>query len=244
VSKQGNGLARSAHLLQLFRREASDPDAFYSFLARDTVECLGRFAPLQGAIAIDIGGGPGYTAEALRAVGAHCTVVEFAADELTLHGRIPVEAVRGDAQRLPFRDGAIDVVHSSNVIEHLPDWRAMLGEMVRVLRPDAGTGYLSFSNWFSPWGGHETSPWHYLGGGFAARRYERHYGTPPKNAFGSTLYRLDIGPVLQWFREHDEVDVRWVAPRYLPEWLRWIVEVPGAREFLTWNLAVVFGRSG
>jgi SAM-dependent methyltransferase len=242
VAKHRNGLARSAHLLQLFRREASNPDAFYSFLAQDTVACLERFVSLDGALAVDIGGGPGYMAEALRRVGTRCVVVEFSQDELTLHGRTPVYAVRGDAQLLPFRDGSVDLVHSSNVIEHLEDWRAMLREMVRVLRPGGGTAYLSFGNWFSPWGGHETSPWHYLGGGFAARRYERHYGRPPKNAFGSSLYRLDIGPVLRWFREQHDVEVRWVAPRYLPDWMRWIVEVPGAREFLTWNIGIVFGR--
>jgi SAM-dependent methyltransferase len=243
MAKQRNGVARSAHLVQLFRREATDPDAFYSFLATDTLGCLEQFTSIAGSVAIDIGGGPGYTAEALRQAGATCAVVEYSKDELTLHGRTPVDAVQADATALPFADGSVDLVHSSNVIEHLQDWKAMLREMTRVLRPETGTAYLSFGNWFSPWGGHETSPWHYLGGAYAVRRYERHYGRPPKNAYGSTLYRLDIGPVLRWFRERDDVEVRWVAPRYLPDWMRWIVDVPGAREFLTWNIAIVFTRT-
>jgi len=242
VTKQRNGVARSVHLVQLFRHEATDPDAFYTFLADDTVECLEGFRSLAGSMAIDIGGGPGYTARALRSAGARCAVVEYSADELTLHGKTPVDAVQGDAQRLPFRDGSVDLVHSSNVIEHLPDWRAMLGEMVRVLRPGTGVGYLSFGNWFSPWGGHETSPWHYFGGDYAVRRYEQHYGRPPKNKFGTSLFRLDLAPVLRWFEEHDGVEVLSVAPRYLPDWMRWVVKVPGVREVVTWNVAIVFTR--
>ena len=128
---------------------------------------------------------------------------------------VTIDAVQGDAQCLPFRDGSVDLVHSSNVIEHLVDWRAMLAEMVRVLRPGTGVGYLSFSNWFSPWGGHETSPWHYVGGDYAVRRYERRYGRPPKNEYGSSLFRLDLAPVLRWFEDCDDVEVRWIAPRYL-----------------------------
>jgi SAM-dependent methyltransferase len=229
-------------LLRLFRREASDPDTFYTFLAADTLRSLEPFIDVRGAAAIDIGGGPGYTAEALRASGAECAIVEYSMDELTLHGRTPVNALQGDARRLPFREGSIDLVHSSNVIEHLEDWPAMLGEMTRLLRPLTGVGYLSFGNWFSPWGGHETSPWHYLGGHYAARRYERHYGSEPKNCYGSSLFRLDIGPVLQWFEERRDVEVIWVAPRYLPDWMHWIVRLPGVREFLTWNIVIVFRR--
>jgi arabinofuranan 3-O-arabinosyltransferase len=33
-------------------------------------------------------------------------------------------------------------------------------------------------------------------------------------------------------------------PRYYPRWLRWVVEVPVARELLTWNLLVVLRRTG
>jgi hypothetical protein len=32
-------------------------------------------------------------------------------------------------------------------------------------------------------------------------------------------------------------------PRYYPRWLRWVIEVPVARELLTWNLLVVLRRT-
>ncbi|MCU0561212.1 MAG: class I SAM-dependent methyltransferase [Desulfobacterales bacterium] len=37
---------------------------------------------------------------------------------------------------LPFPDVSFDVVHTSELIEHLPDTRAFLQECLRVLRPD------------------------------------------------------------------------------------------------------------
>jgi SAM-dependent methyltransferase len=235
------GIARSVHLFTLFRKEPVDPDTFYYYLAADTLRTVRRYIDPSGRVAIDIGGGPGYTAEALKGAGASCHVVEYSAAELELHDRSPDSAARGDGQALPMRDGAASLVHSSNVLEHVPDWRAMLGEMVRVLEP-GGIGYLTFTNWYSPWGGHETSPWHYLGGRRAVERYKRRTGEDPKNEFGVSLFRLDISDVLTWFEDCPDVDVLWTGSRYLPEWMRWIVRVPVVRELVTWNLAVVFRR--
>ena len=41
----------------------------------------------------------------------------------------------GDALRLPFADATFDVVICSEVLEHLPDYRGALREILRVLRP-------------------------------------------------------------------------------------------------------------
>jgi len=43
--------------------------------------------------------------------------------------------VRADLTRIPFPDAAFDLVASFDVFESLPDDRAVLGEMVRVLKP-------------------------------------------------------------------------------------------------------------
>jgi SAM-dependent methyltransferase len=178
----------------------------------------------------------------LRAAGAHCIVADYSVDELGLHNRRPEFAVQSDARALPLRDGTMRIVHSSNVLEHVPEWEAMLGEMVRVLEPDLGLGYLTFTNWFSPWGGHETSPYHYLGGRRAAERYERRYGHPPKNEFGVSLFRLDIREVLDWFHARDDVEIVWLGPRYWPRWMRWLSRVNGVREVASWNTVVMFRR--
>ncbi|MHB1552743.1 MAG: class I SAM-dependent methyltransferase [Acidimicrobiales bacterium] len=44
-------------------------------------------------------------------------------------------AVRGDALRLPFEDGAFDRVIAAEVLEHIPQDTAAMAELARVLRP-------------------------------------------------------------------------------------------------------------
>lgn len=43
--------------------------------------------------------------------------------------------MEGDALNLPFPDESFDVVIISEVMEHIPDDKGVLAEMVRVLRP-------------------------------------------------------------------------------------------------------------
>ncbi len=236
------GVARSVHLVKLFRREVDDPDTFYHYLAADVVRQISRFQDPKGALAIDIGGGPGYTSEALRAAGAHCIVADYSVAELGLHNRQPEAALQADARALPLRDGSMRIVCSSNMLEHVDTWQPVLSEMVRVLEPETGLAYLTFGNWFSPWGGHETSPWHYFGGKRAADRYARRYGKRPKNDFGSSLFRLHISEVLDWFNARDDVDIIWLAPRYWPDWMRWVSKVPAVREVANWNTMLMFRR--
>jgi len=147
----------------------------------------------------------------------------------------------GSALRLPLASGAVDVCFSSNVLEHVGDWRAMLAEMVRVTRP-GGTVFVAFTNWLSPWGGHETSPWHYLGGEWAARYYQRRSGRPPRNRYGSSLYPVSVAAVLAWARSAEGMVVVDAVPRYLPGWTRLLLRIPLLREFLTWNLLLVLRR--
>jgi len=73
----------------------------------------------------------------------------------------------------------------------------MLAEMTRVTRP-GGIVFVTFTNWLSPDGGHETSPWHYLGGERAAARYQRKHGKTPKNRFGDSLCPISVAEVLGW----------------------------------------------
>jgi SAM-dependent methyltransferase len=44
-------------------------------------------------------------------------------------------AIRGNVHHLPFPDGSFDLVIASEILEHIPDDRAAIGEAVRVLRP-------------------------------------------------------------------------------------------------------------
>lgn len=233
---------RSVRLFRAFLAEQSDPDRFYGELARDSAAHVGRFHPLPGARLVDVGGGPGFFADAFGAGGATYVAVDADAGEMRLHGREPgprtVQA-RGDA--LPFGDGSFDIAYSSNVLEHVPEPWALADEMVRVTRP-GGTIVISYTLWFGPWGGHETSPWHLLGGERAARRYRSRHGHAPKNVFGDSLFPLTAAQGIAWARGRRDVDVLAVEPRYLPSALRWVVHLPAIREVVAWNLLIAVRR--
>jgi SAM-dependent methyltransferase len=241
VAPAPTGVRRSWQIFQAMRREQTDPAGAYSFLATDTARLLGAYAPLRGATAIDVGGGPGYTAEALRAAGADAYTVDPFAEELSLHGRTPTHAVVGDGLRLPIADRSLDLVCTLNALEHVPTpWR-FLEELIRVVR-SGGIVFVGVTNWLSPWGGHETSPWHYLGGERAVRHYQAKRGMAPKNRYGTSLFPIGVGEVLRWARSAPDVRVVDAFPRYYPSWCRPLVRIPGVREVATWNLGLVLER--
>ena len=241
VRRRRATLGRSVRLLQAFRVEQTDPDRFYGTLAADSVEQLAGYVSLGGATVLDVGGGPGYFADAFRAAGASYLSVEADLGELSARSVPGPGSVLGSALALPVRDGAVDVCYSSNVLEHVVDPERMLDEMLRVTRP-GGTVFCSYTLWLSLWGGHETAPWHFLGGHYAARRYTRRHGHPPKNVYGTSLFAVSAARVLRWSRAQPELEVVDALPRYHPWWAWWVVRVPGLRELASWNLAIVGRR--
>jgi len=230
-------------LLRAFRTEQADAARYYTTLAADTVSQLGQYTNLRGSLVLDVGGGPGFFVQALRAAGARALCVDADAGELASEGPPAPGSVLGSADALPIRSAAVEVCLSSNVLEHIGDPQRMLAEMIRVTRP-GGIIFCAFTNWLSPWGGHETSPWHYLGGERAARRYQRRYGQPPKNRYGQGLYPVSVAQALRWARSASDAELVDAAPRYLPGWTRPLLRVPGAREVFTWNLLMVLRRRG
>ncbi|KQZ90809.1 SAM-dependent methyltransferase [Phycicoccus sp. Root563] len=233
-------------LFRAFLVEQTDPDRFYSTLAVDSVAEVQRWSSLEGATVIDIGGGPGYFADAFAAAGARYAGVEPDVGELTARGKVGSNAVRGSGLQLPLASASVEVAYSSNVLEHVPDPEAMAAEMLRITRP-GGVVVLSWTPWLSPWGGHETSPGHYLGGRWAADRYAAKHGKRPKNDFGRSLFACSVGRMMRWVRSVEaagQVSVVEVLPRYHPWWARWVVRVPLVREVACWNAVVVLRRSG
>ena len=234
-------LGRAVRLFRAFLREQTDPDHFYSVLAADSVAQLAERVPLRGRVLLDVGGGPGYFADAFRAAGAGYVGLDPDVGELSARGAPAAGMIRASGQQLPVRSGAVDVCYSSNVLEHVPSpWR-MAAEMVRVTRP-GGVVFLSFTPWFSPWGGHETAPWHYLGGHRARARYRARTGREPKNRFGESLFAVSVGAALRWARERPDVEVVAALPRYHPWWAHWVVAVPLLREVVSWNLVLVLRK--
>ncbi len=231
-------------LFRAFRHEQDDPDRFYGALAADSVAHVARYLDMDGATVLDVGGGPGYFADAFRGAGAAYWALDADVGELSGRGQIESGTVIGDGMRLPFRSEAVDLCYSSNVLEHVSDpWR-MAEEMLRVTRP-GGVVFCSYTVWWGPWGGHETAPWHYLGGRRARKRYFRRHGHEPKNRYGESLFAVTVRDGLRWARSPEvaaRAEVLELLPRYHPSWSYPLLRVPLVREVLTWNLVLVLRK--
>jgi SAM-dependent methyltransferase len=235
-------LARSVRLMRDFRVEQTDPQRFYTALAEDSVGQLGQYLGLAGSTVLDVGGGPGYFRDAFRAAGATYWALDADVGELSGRGDIEPGTVIGDGMNLPFADGSVDLCYSSNVLEHVPRPWDLADEMLRVTRP-GGIAFVSYTVWWGPWGGHETSPWHYLGGRRARRRYARVHGHEPKNRYGESLFAVTVRAGQAWASRQQAGEVLAVVPRYNPRWAHLLTRVPLLRELVTWNLVIVVRKA-
>lgn len=235
-------LRRSATLFRAFLREQQDPERCYTLLAEDAADQVEAYGPVKDRVVVDIGGGGGYFTEEFRRRGALSYLFEPDLAEMTASGSKPPEgSVLADGYLLPLADGVADVTFSSNVLEHVDDPQTFLSEMVRVTRP-GGLIYVSFTNWLSPWGGHEWAPWHYLGADRARARYERRTGRAAKHKLGENLFAHHVGATLRQVRARDDVSVVSARSRYWPFLAGAVTRVPVVREVATWNLLLILRR--
>ena len=116
-----------------------------------------HFPMRPGERLLDLGCGEGrhviaaYMLDGIDAVGVDLSVedlgtararraefAEFLGDAENREGAAPAlfAVLAGDALRLPFEDETFDAVICSEVLEHIPDYRAALCEIHRVLKPD------------------------------------------------------------------------------------------------------------
>ena len=102
-------------------------------------------APRPGERVLEVGPGTGYYAlQAARWLepGGTLEVLDLQQemlDQVTRRARMSgianVVATRGDARALPYPDGAFDAAYLAVVLGEVPDQRAALRELARVLRP-------------------------------------------------------------------------------------------------------------
>ena len=136
--------------------------------------------------------------------------------------------------------GTYPFIVCSNVFEHLASPQRFLSQIGQTLEP-GGWLYLSWTNWLSPWGGHDFSPFHYLGPVWGPRLYDRLIGKPRIHQPFETLYPTYIGQTLDWIRQEPHLECLHCVPRYYPEFA-WITQCPLIREFLAWNTALLIRK--
>src|SRR5438067_3051164 len=145
-------------------------DWYWWFVARRTaaLRFLADYAPrVEPCRILDAGCGTGALLEALRAEPGRETVgLDFAEAALQFcRERGYDRLVRGDLTALPFAGAQFHAVTALDVIEHVEDDKAAVGEIARVLRP-GGILVATVPAYRFLWSGHDVALHHY-------RRYSR-----------------------------------------------------------------------
>ncbi|MCU1678992.1 MAG: 2-polyprenyl-3-methyl-5-hydroxy-6-metoxy,4-benzoquinol methylase [Frankiales bacterium] len=92
-------------------------------------------AERRGALLLDVACGGGLLAPHVDGKGYRHVGVDLSDSAVRVAARKRIFVVRADAGRLPFADGAADVVVAGEALEHVTDLPAVVAELCRVLRP-------------------------------------------------------------------------------------------------------------
>lgn len=229
------------HKLMLQYLKRGDDEGFYVLQAQYSIKWLEKVGVGLGAgtRVLDLGCGHGIFGAELAKKGCQVTFADV--ENTIVPGLEPVDFRVTDIMKDDLADlGEYELVICANVIEHLPDPSTLIDNAQRLLSP-GGKLYLCWANWLSPWGGHEFSPFHYLGPRRGHLVYDRLTGRKRVHTPYETLFPTSISGILKMFQQNNELRILRVVPRYYPEF-SFITRVPIVREFLTWNCAVLLER--
>ncbi len=125
-----------------FTREYFEAQARFRYeIYAPWLPAVAGFSKYRGRIVLDVGCGLGTDLLEFYRGGAVVTGldltprhVQLAKKRFQLFGATGAFVI-GDAEDLPFRDSAFDVVYSSGVLHHTPDTQRAMDEIHRVLKP-------------------------------------------------------------------------------------------------------------
>lgn len=131
---------------------ASERWAYLDHIKQTDVEAFAinywRFDEVHGKSLLDIGCGPGWLTVMYAKHGANVTAIDLTSQALVLtkaalsENKVSASLKVASAEQLPFPDKSFDVVVSSGVLHHTPDYRSAIRESYRVTR-DGGAGLIT-----------------------------------------------------------------------------------------------------
>jgi len=219
-----------------------DDAVFYQMQASDAIRWIKENGvPLRpGLKALDLGCGHGVFGAELAKEGCDISYADFQNSLLPELKGAKFQTMNLDAEDL-VKLGEYDLVICSNVLEHLAKPNLFLSNAQKLLRPE-GVLFLSWTNWLSPWGGHEFSPFHYLGPHYGHVLYDKLVKRPRLHTPFVSLFPTYIGQTLQTIRQNRELRLLAAAPRYFTNF-SFLIHIPIVREFLVWNCSLLIGRN-
>jgi SAM-dependent methyltransferase len=218
-----------------------DDEGFYLLQAEDAIswlEAQGVKISPESRI-LDLGAGHGIFGAALAQRGCKVTYADETNYLMKSLDNPDFRQINIDSDNLKVL-GRYDLVICSNVLEHLSKPEKFLSQIQELLSP-AGHFFLSWTNWLSPWGGHEFSPFHFLGPKLGVSLYDKLIKKPRIHTPFQNLFPTYIGRTLQVLAQNKSIRTVAVSPRYYPEF-SFILKLPFIREFLTWNCAILITK--
>jgi SAM-dependent methyltransferase len=129
----------------LVRREYADETGLSARIAAQELSAgpdprrvaLDAVVDVEPGLVLEVGPGRGELAEQIKnATGARVVAVDQSERMVELTEQRGIEAIVGDAEDLPFRDGIFDCVVAAWMLYHVQSVDRAVHELRRVLRPD------------------------------------------------------------------------------------------------------------
>jgi SAM-dependent methyltransferase len=146
----------------LLRQHLELEERHWWFVGRRKIvlSVLDRYVPRGPLDVLDAGCGGGATLRYLRERYAHARGLELSNEAVAYARERGRDVTQGSIEAMPFEDESFDLALALDVIEHVPDDGAALGELRRVLKP-GGTLLLTVPALMLLWSRHDEANGHY-----------------------------------------------------------------------------------